>query len=98
MFETVLRRLGLERKRSAVAPMIALHAAGKPQWTPRNYAALAAEGFAANPVGYRCVRMIAEAAASIPWLAYEEGAECADHPLLPLLTTPNPAQHGRKFL
>ena len=44
MFETVLRRLGLERKRSAVAPLIALHAAGRPQWTPRNYAALAAGG------------------------------------------------------
>ena len=44
MFETVRRRLGLERKRSAAAPMIALHTAGKPQWTPRNYAALAARG------------------------------------------------------
>ena len=44
MFETVLRRLGLERKRSAAAPLIALHAAGRPQWTPRNYAALAARG------------------------------------------------------
>lgn len=98
MFETVLRRLGLERKRSAVAPMIALHAAGKPQWTPRNYAALAAEGFAANPVGYRSVRMIAEAAASIPWLAYEGGAERSEHPLLALLARPNPGQHGREFL
>ena len=46
------RRLcAAERKRSATAPLIALHAAGEPQWTPRNYAALAPEGFAANAGG-----------------------------------------------
>jgi HK97 family phage portal protein len=98
MIDGFLRRLGLERKRSAVAPMIALHAAGRPQWTPRNYAALAAEGFAANPVGYRAVRMIAEAAASIPWLAYDGPAELAEHPVLALLARPNPGQLGREFM
>ena len=34
--------------------------------------------------------MIAEAAASAPWLVYEGEAERADHPLLALLRRPNP--------
>jgi HK97 family phage portal protein len=87
-----------ERKRSAAAPLISLHAAGRPQWTPRNYAALAQEGFAANAIGYRAVRMIAEAAASLPWLMYDGEAEIAEHGMLALLRKPNPGQPGRDFL
>ncbi|HUE47275.1 MAG TPA: phage portal protein, partial [Aestuariivirgaceae bacterium] len=64
------RPVAPEVKRSATGPIIALHVAGRPVWTPRNYQALAREGFSGNAVGYRCVRMIAEAAASIPWLLY----------------------------
>ncbi len=86
-----------EQKRSAAAPLIALHGVGRPVWTPRNYAALAKEGFAGNPVGYRAVRMISEAAASIPWLAYAGGKEVTEHPLLTLLARPNPGQSGREF-
>ncbi|MGQ0485728.1 MAG: phage portal protein [Hyphomicrobiales bacterium] len=87
-----------ERKRSAAAPLIALHSMGRPVWTPRNYAALAKEGFAGNPIGYRAVRMISEAAASIPWLAYAGAKEVTEHPLLALLARPNPGQSGREFL
>ncbi len=86
-----------ERKRSAAAPLIALHSMGRPVWTPRNYAALAKEGFAGNPVGYRAVRMISEAAASIPWLAYAGQKEVTEHPLLTLLARPNPGQSGREL-
>ena len=87
-----------EQKRSAAGPLIALHQTGRPQWTPRNYAALAREAFAGNPVGYRCVRMIAEAAASIPWLLFEGDDERDTHPLLDLLARPNPAQPGRVLM
>ena len=99
-FIDMLRRLmrAPEEKRSAAGPLIALHQLGRPQWTPRNYRALAAEGFAANPVGYRAVRMIAEAAASVPWLLYDGEAECGKHPLLDLLRKPNPAQAGRELM
>ncbi len=97
--KAILQSLVQETKRSAAAPLIALHSSGRPQWTPRNYAALAREGFAANAVGYRCVRMIAEAAtASLPWLAYENEAEVTAHPVLSLLARPNPGQPGREFL
>jgi phage portal protein BeeE len=56
-----------ERKDSRAARLIALTTGGRPQWTPRDYGALASEGFAKNPVAYRCVRMIAEAAAPRRW-------------------------------
>ena len=97
MLDTLKRLLAPEAKRSAAAPLIALHQTGRPQWTPRNYAALAREGFAANAIGYRAVRMIAEAAASLPWLMYEGTREVTEHPLLSLLARPNPGQPGRDF-
>jgi len=97
MFNRVKRLFTAETKRSATAPLIALHQAGRPQWTPRNYAALAQEGFASNAIGYRCVRMIAEAAGSLPWLLYDGDAEVSAHPLLDLLRKPNPGQPGREF-
>ncbi|MEI7598972.1 MAG: phage portal protein [Aestuariivirga sp.] len=97
MFDRVKRFFSTETKRSATAPLIALHQAGRPQWTPRNYAALAQEGFASNAIGYRAVRMIAEAAASLPWLLYDGDREIDAHPLLELLKKPNPGQPGREF-
>jgi len=97
MLQKLKQLFAPEQKRSAAAPMIALHMAGRPVWTPRNYAALAQAGFAGNPVGYRAVRMIAEAAASIPWLAYAGDSEDAGHPLLKLLARPNGGQPGREF-
>lgn len=97
MLERLRNLFAPEQKRSAAAPLIALHVAGKPVWTPKNYAALTAAGFAGNPIGYRAVRMIAEAAASLTWLAYEGEREVTDHALLSLLSRPNPGQAGREF-
>ena len=87
-----------EQKRFAAAPLVQLHTVGRPQWTPRNYAGLAKEGFAGNAIGYRCVRMLAEAAGSVPLLVYEGDKELASHPLKQLLARPNPAQTGRELL
>lgn len=87
-----------EEKRSRTGPLIALQTSRQPVWTPRNYAALAKEGFDTNAVGYRCVRMIAEAAASVEWLLYEDEHELTRHPLLDVLARPNPAQDGRSLM
>jgi HK97 family phage portal protein len=97
MFSVLKNMLAPEAKRSVTAPLIALHQLGQPQWTPRNYEALARAGFSSNAIGYRAVRMIAEAAASLPWLVYEGAREAHDHPLLGLLASPNPGQPGREF-
>ena len=87
-----------ETKRSATAPVIAFQQAGRAQWTPRNFASQARAGFAENAVGYRCVRMIAEAAASVPWLLYQGAAELGEHPLLALLSHPQPQASGREVM
>lgn len=81
-----------ETKDSKVQRLIALTLSGRPQWTPRNYEALAREGFARNPVVYRCVRLIAEAAASVPLVVFEAGRRSPNHPLMRLLERPNPEQ------
>ncbi len=92
-----------EIKDSRAGPLIALTGAGRPRWTPRDYASLASEGFGKNPVVYRCVRMIAEAAASTPLTVFEGGVRAPSsgkdaHPLARLLAQPNPEQAGAEWL
>lgn len=81
-------------KRSRAGGIIAVEWRGEPVWTPRDYLALADEGFARNAIAYRCIRMIAEAAASVPWLLYEGKRELEVHPLLDLINQPNPNEAG----
>lgn len=87
-----------EIKDSRAGPLIALTAGGRARWTPRDYAHLAEEGFAKNPVVYRCVRMVAEAAGSTPLVVFAEGVRRDDHPLARLLARPNPEQSGAEWL
>jgi len=87
-----------EQKRSRTGPLIALHESGRPVWTPRDYAALAREGYQRNPVAHRCVRLIAEAAAQTPLVARSGGRELREHPALTLIDRPNPRQGGIAFL
>ena len=97
LFDRWLRRASVRpdhSKTSATGPMMALYQTGRPVWTPRDYASLAKEGFQTNPIVYRAVRMIAEAAASVPLLLYEGHKELTDHPVLRLMMTPNPRDSG----
>jgi HK97 family phage portal protein len=88
----------LERKQSKARALVALTAPGQPVWTPRNYAALAKAGYEKNVIAYRCVRLVAEAAASAPLKVVEAGAAMIEHPLLALLSRPNPEQSGATLL
>ena len=85
-------------KASAVGPLIAWEPLGQPVWAPRDYAAFAREGFMQNAIVYRSVRMIAEAAASVPLLLYEGADEIEQHPLLDLIAHPSPDQTSADFL
>jgi HK97 family phage portal protein len=87
-----------DAKASRTGPLIALHHAGRPVWTPRDYAALARAGYMRNPVVYRAVRLLAESAASLPWLAYDGERELDRHPVLDLLARPNPRQAGAALM
>lgn len=104
LFDTIARFSGrrpvtpVEVKRSATGPLVALQWQGQPVWSPRDYAGFAREGFMQNPVVHRSVRMIAEAAASVPMLLFDGELELVDHPLQSLLARPNPVQSGNDFL
>ena len=98
MFEQFFSRLA-PRARNRVpetksSPLIALQLLGSPRWTERCYASLAREGVMSNAIVYRCVRMIAEGAASVPFLLYDSDTELESHPLLALLASPNARESG----
>ena len=98
MLEFLKKRRAPEVKDSAVGRVIAWTQQGRAVWTPRDYESLAREGFGKNPVAYRCVRMIAEAAASVPLTVFQGGERAGDdHPLARVLARPNPEQ-GRAEL
>ncbi len=89
----------LETRSAGLSPgFVALHMNGEAVWTRCDYAALAREGFMRNPVVHRSVRMISQAAATIPFLLYEDGEELTEHPLLDLVARPNARQSGPAFL
>ncbi|GGA54232.1 phage portal protein [Pelagibacterium lentulum] len=64
----------------------------------KGFAALANEGFARNPVVYRCVRMVAEAAARVPLEVRDGAAVLTTHPMLDLLAQPNRRETGAALL
>jgi HK97 family phage portal protein len=80
-------RLFRRREAKSAGPVIQLSDLRAAQWS--NIGALAREGFERNAIVYRCVRMVAEAAASVPF--------CADDPegpLARLVKRPNREQAG----
>ncbi len=85
-----MRRLRAPR---AERKLLAWHAPGQPAWPMRDPGAFAREGYARNAIAYRCVRLIAEAAASAPLRVGP-----ADHPLASLLARPNPEQTGVELM
>ena len=91
------RHTRLEEKNS-VGSLIAFHSAGNAIWSTMDGSERASQAFAKNPVVYRCVRMISEAASSVPFAVRENRVEINEHPLLDLLTKPNSRQSGPKFL
>jgi HK97 family phage portal protein len=104
LFRPGMRARAIARASRAAAPeakafpLVALAFPGcAPSWSNRDYPHLAREGVMANAIAYRCVRMIAEAAAHVPWLLYEGAAELEHHPLLSLLNAPNPDESGAQL-
>jgi HK97 family phage portal protein len=87
-----------ETKYSRAAKLLAMHALGQPHWSARNSTTLTREGYERNAVCHRCVRMVAEAAASVPWLVYEGREEAIDHPLISLVERPNPLDTSASFI
>jgi len=86
-----------EQKASRAA-FVTFESGGRARWTPRDYAALAREGYARNAIVYRAVRLLAESIGALSFVLYEGAAERDTHPLLDLIRHPNPRQDGAGFL
>src|SRR6185437_7954170 len=98
MFDLLRKLLPPERKASRASRIIALEGGGRARWTPRDYAALAREGYTRNAIVHRAVRLIAESIGGLSFVLYEGDAERTTHPLLDLVRRPNPRQDGAAFL
>ena len=87
-----------EAKASATGPVVAFQGMGRAAWSPRDTSSLIRNGFAGNPVAFRSVKMIAEAAAAIPLVLQDEERRYETHPLLALMTRPNETDGLSEFL
>ncbi len=86
-----------ERKASAAGRVVAWGSSGRVAWSPRDTVSLTRAGFAGNPVGFRAVKLIAEAAAALPIVIQDSERRYDAHPLIGLIARPNAAQ-GRAEL
>ncbi|MDD9740315.1 phage portal protein [Marinovum sp. SP66] len=87
-----------ETKASATGRVVAWQGAGRVAWSPRDTVSLTKAGFAGNPVGFRAVKLISEAAAALPLVLQDADRRYEVHPLLDLITRPNPAQGRAELL
>ena len=81
------RLFGREEKSALSSRLIALTAGTRSAWSPRALPAMMQAGYARNAIVHRCVRLTAEAAASVPLAA-------SDTAITRLLDMPNPDQSG----
>lgn len=87
-----------EQKASATGPVVAYQTSGRVAWSPRDSVSLTKVGFCGNPVGFRAVKLIAEAAAALPLVVQDAKSRYDTHPLTALLARPNGAQGRAELL
>lgn len=87
-----------EHKASAGAKLAVWGSVGRVAWSPRDTVSLTRSGFQGNPVGFRAVKLIAEAAAALPVLCQDSLRRYETHPALMLLARPNIAQGRAELL
>jgi len=90
-----------EKKASQTAPLLVQWGGQQPRFTPRQYDQLAREGYQKNVIAYRCVRLVSQNAATVPWAVFrgkgQDRVRLEDHPLVQLLEQPNPMQGGAEL-
>ncbi|OSP54348.1 phage portal protein [Pseudoruegeria sp. SK021] len=86
-----------EQKASATGPVIAWSGSGRVAWSPRDTGSLIRNGFSGNPIGFRTVKMISEAAAALPLIVQNKDQRFEIHQIASLIASPNQMQ-GRAEL
>ncbi|MFK7834908.1 MAG: phage portal protein [Sulfitobacter sp.] len=89
---------GFAQKASATGPVVAYQTGGRVAWSPRDTVSLTKTGFCGNPVGFRSVKLIAEAAAALPLVVQDAEQRYEVHPVVSLLARPNGAQGKAELL
>jgi len=87
-----------EQKASATGPVVAYQTSGRIAWSPRDAVSLTKTGFCGNPVGFRSVKLIAEAASALPLVVQDATQRFDTHPMIGLLARPNAAQGRAELL
>ncbi|MFG6498442.1 phage portal protein [Sulfitobacter sp. 1A13191] len=87
-----------ECKASATGPVVAYQTSGRVAWSPRDSVSLTRAGFCGNPVGFRSVKLIAEAAAALPLVVQDSARRYDEHPLIALMRRPNAGQGRAEML
>ena len=85
-------------KASATGRIAAWSGAGRLALAPRDTASLTKAGFTHNPVGFRAVKLIAEAAAALPLVLQDQERRYETHPIQALLARPNAGQGRAELL
>lgn len=92
----------LEAKASKAANLIVMNLLGRPIWTPRQYDKLAEESYQRNVVAYRAINEVSKCVGSVPFRLMKgtgkRRIEVDTHPLLTLLSRPNPLQSRSAFM
>jgi HK97 family phage portal protein len=97
-FTRLSSRAAAPAETKAMQSFVSLSALGDASWSRRGFVSLAGAGFMRNPVVYRCVRMVAEAATRVPLVVEEGGRRLSEHPLASLLARPNTRVGGAELL
>ena len=84
-----------QQKASAAGGVIAWQGSGRVAWSPRDTVSLTRTGFAGNPVGFRSVKMIAEAAAALPLVLQDSARRYEEHPAFGAFKAPQPSARAR---
>ena len=88
----------VEKKASATGRVVAWATSGRSLWGARDSVSLTRSAFQGNPVGFRAVRVISEAAAAVPVVCQDCDRRYEAHPVTDLLARPNAGQGMAGFL
>ncbi len=78
---------GRDAAQKQAGPFFALAALSNAKWGGRDAGALTRDGYLRNAIAYRCIRLIAEAAASVPFTTQHEKAAALLRRPMPDVTT-----------
>ena len=97
-FPSIFRRAEPPSKKESAVGGALVMTPGQPAWSGRDYASLSREGYVKNVVAFQAINKIADAVASVKWTIWRGDAEVIEHPLLTLLSDPNPMQSGPQYM